>query len=587
MNTSLYKKNIHIVKQRWPELGLRLEKTLVPTELKILRTNSRYPTLALDTGERMFLFHSREHPLKEAVNQLSGLSIPSEKNLLLLGTGLGYHLQVLSDLIPKETYVILIEQYLPIFKLALQYSNLIKFLAHPHLVLLVGYEPEEIFENLKGYIFHLANNDLIELKHDTSYLLFRDYYDRVLQRIRDLIVWGKKNFEAGVRFRRSYQRNIIHNLPFFLSSPGISHIDLDGKPVVISAAGPSLEKSFSILKKYQKKIFLISVDTALKPLLRESILPDLVISIDPTEKNYCHFQGLEENPLLKEVPMVIDPQVYHLIPKTYPGPVFSPRLIDSKIHDYFSNIVPDKGSLVKGMSVAHSALALALSIRAGKIIFVGLDLSFLPNATHVKGTANFSSSLSGRRLMEVQGREGKVITDDVFFSYIKHFEVEISKINIPIYNASFGAYIQGMEFIYPEKIISLAQIEEKPSVFTSLWNPPPRDLIEEKVSYLTQTLERIKDISEEVLTDDRKEKYISTYSQLRKFGVIIDIIEETMESTAVLLANRSLWRGREIEDKFRFYFEQLQTHCNFLLKEVKDADIVGRTGRCIHNRRAH
>ncbi len=574
MSASKYGENISIIKKRWPKLAAQLDKTPVPRELKLLRTNSRYPTLGLDIGEKMFLFHSKDHPLKEAQNQLSKVVIPSEKNVLILGTGLGYHLQVMADILHRENFVFLIEQHPPIFKLALQWVDLKAFLSHPHLVPLIGKDPEQVFEYLKGYIFHLANNDLVELKHDTSYLLFRDYYDRVLARIRDLIVWGKKNFEAGVRFRREYQKNIIYNLPFYLFSPGISHINLDGQPVVIAAAGPSLEKAFSVLRETQKKIFLISVDTALKPLLRESILPDLVISIDPTEKNYSHFQGLEDESALLNVPLVIDPQVYYRIPENYIGPVFSPRLLDSKIHDFFSDLVPDKGVISKGMSVAHSALSLALSVGAGKIIFVGLDLSFLPNATHVKGAANFSSSLSGRKILKVRGRDGDVFTDDVFFSYIKHFEVEISKINIPIYNASFGAYIEGMQFIDPEQIFEL--VSTKNISFPYRWAPPPRNTIEERLLQWSNSLKEINMYSEELLKKDELETYRIGYSRLKRFGVIIDIVEETMEAAAVLLANRSLWKEKELKDKFRFYFEQVNSHCTFLLREVKNADIVGR-----------
>ncbi len=581
MSMFKYKENLSIIRKKWPQLAIELDRTPIPRELKLLRTNSRYPTLGLDIGKKIFLFHSKDHPLKEAQTQLSKVSIPSEKNVLILGTGLGYHLQMVANMLHRESFVFLVEQYIPIFKLALQCADLRTFLSHPHLVPLIGKEPEQIFEQLKGYIFHLANNDLIELKHDTSYLLFRDYYDRVLSRIRDLIVWGKKNFEAGVRFRRQYQKNIIYNLPFYLFSPGISHIGLNGQPVIIAAAGPSLEKAFPVLKRIQRNVFLISVDTALKPLLKESILPDLVVSIDPTEKNYSHFQGLEEESALSNVPLVIDPQVYYRIPENYIGPVFSPRLLDSKIHDFFSDLVPDKGVIAKGMSVAHSALSLALSVGAGKIIFVGLDLSFLPNATHVKGAANFSSSLSGRRILKVRGREGDVLTDDVFFSYIKHFEIEISKINIPIYNASFGAHIEGMQFIDPEQILELGHA--KRNYFSCEWIPPSEDVIEKKIFQWISSIKEINSYVEDLLKKDELDAYRIGYSRLKRFGVIIDIIEETMEAAAVLLANRSLWKEKDMKEKFRFYFEQVNCHCGFLLREVENADIIGRARRCLHH----
>ena len=52
-------------------------------------------------------------------------------------------------------------------------------------------------------------------------------------------------------------------------------------PVVIVAAGPSLDKNIHILKEFQGKCLIICVDIVLFKLIENGIRPDFVINIDP------------------------------------------------------------------------------------------------------------------------------------------------------------------------------------------------------------------------------------------------------------------------------------------------------------------
>ncbi|HRZ18851.1 MAG TPA: DUF115 domain-containing protein [Methanofastidiosum sp.] len=52
-------------------------------------------------------------------------------------------------------------------------------------------------------------------------------------------------------------------------------------PVVLVAAGPSLDKNLHILKDYQDKCIICCVDVVVFKLLKEGIKPDFVINIDP------------------------------------------------------------------------------------------------------------------------------------------------------------------------------------------------------------------------------------------------------------------------------------------------------------------
>ncbi len=570
----VFQDNLQVLRKRWPEIASKVTSTRPPGELKLLSTRSRWPSLALYLGQRRFLFHSLEHPVKEAREQLAGLTIPEDKNVLLLGFGLGYHVLEVLRKLPRESQFVVVEQHPPILRLAMQVLDLRPLFADRRLMLFLDDTPEEIFSQLKLKVFQLVNNDLIVLRHDTSYLLFRDYYDEVEARIRDLIVWGKKNFEAGARYRRQYQRNIIRNLRFFLLHPGLDHLRGEGTVAVV-APGPSLERAFAVLREVKGKVPIVAVDTALKPLLMRGIRPDLVVSIDPTELNYIHFEGLSPSET-EDIALVIDPQVFFRIPASWAGEVFSPPLADSKIHQLFSDIVGKRVFIEKGMSVSHSAFYFAKALGAEEIVFLGLDLSFKKDATHVSGSANFSSDISNRRLLTVPGRGGDVITDDVFFSYIKHFEVELANAGVRVFNASYGARIKGMEFVDPEFLLqrsgSIARVPISP-------REGVEDLVQRAEARLRDWIEGTEEIEKiaSVLAEERDLVRLKDgYFRLRDYGVIIDILEETMESTAILLASRRLWTEKGAEEKFRFYFQSLASTARFILEEVRNADIVRR-----------
>ncbi len=588
---SFWKDNLRALKARYPELADLVLKARPPAELKIIKTRSRYPSIALDLGGKYAFFHSRENPMKEAEEQLGGVDFPSTANILILGLGLGYHLLALKNKIGRENIIIVVEQYPEIFRLALELLDLREIILDKNILLFVGRRPEEIFESLKTKIFHLVNNDLTVLRHDTCLLLFRDYYEAVEKMVGELIVWGKKNLEAGVRFRRLYQKNIIRNLGFYLSSQGLDFMHSPGGSVIIAAAGPSLGRSYGVLRRLQGKVPIISVDTAIYPLISNGIVPSIAISIDPQEVNYMHFERVNKMERLDTI-LVIDPQVYYKIPRNFPGRIVCPGLRDSKIISLFYPVVGDKGWISKGMSVAHSAFSLALSLGFENIIFVGLDLSFSEDGSHVNEAANFVKDFStGRNLVKVKGKNGTVVTDDVFFAYIKHFEVEVSKASARCFNASNGAQISGMPFIEVEDIEGL--VDDMSDYLSGLSREGAysfEDEAREKVTRLVEDwvrqTEEIGRQAQDLLDNMDLEKAKQMYSDLRRYGVIIDILEETMEAAAVMLSSRRIWKDKADIEKFRLYFQELAAASRFIVKEVSDEDIIGWAGRCIYGGRS-
>ena len=51
-------------------------------------------------------------------------------------------------------------------------------------------------------------------------------------------------------------------------------------PAFVVSAGPSLNKNIKELRRAKNKSFIIAVDTAVKPLLQEGIVPDMFATLD-------------------------------------------------------------------------------------------------------------------------------------------------------------------------------------------------------------------------------------------------------------------------------------------------------------------
>jgi hypothetical protein len=107
------------------------------------------------------------------------------------------------------------------------------------------------------------------------------------------------------RFARIWVKNFSINLKKIKETILVSSLyNRFRGPVVIAGAGPSLDGVIDDIKAARKRIFLLATDAAVKPLMHNDVIPDLIISIDPQPSVYLHFQGLNRKSL-EEIPAVL------------------------------------------------------------------------------------------------------------------------------------------------------------------------------------------------------------------------------------------------------------------------------------------
>jgi hypothetical protein len=244
-------------------------------------------------GKKIYL-HSRYNPLKEAEN-LKDKFIPDKFNMvIILGSGLGYHLLALKEIIDKYYKIIIVDIIKDIEKEIaknpdtgfLAKSSRIKFLTGAHTNEIEDFLNMEIdFNEIKGI-------DVIE--HSSSVTAFNSYYNEIKNTIRVIINKKAGNAATQKAFGSLYLKNIFKNFNIFSSLYSVSVFfkTMLDYPALVIASGPGMEDHLKEIKASQNKFFIIAADSAINTLIRNEIFADFFMSVDPQPFTAEHLLGV-------------------------------------------------------------------------------------------------------------------------------------------------------------------------------------------------------------------------------------------------------------------------------------------------------
>lgn len=247
-------------------------------------------------------------------------------------------------------------------------------------------------------------------------------------------------------------KNIIRNTGNILQSTPPSQIFqkqlYQGKPAIIVAAGPSLHKQLPLLKKMQGKALIFCVDTALKVLLTEGIIPDAVTTAERIPRVYEWFY--KDIPLQEKTVFIGLPFVDQRIFDKFQYKVISYRKRES-ICNWVGEIYDAEALMEIGLSCAHVGFSFAHALGCSPIVLIGQDLAYAQDGSgHTSGTSyeehkEFIKQADEQRALKVRGYYGdEVYTDEMWNQFRVWYERSIHLIDTKVYNCTEGgAYIQG------------------------------------------------------------------------------------------------------------------------------------------------
>ncbi|MDR0706279.1 MAG: DUF115 domain-containing protein [Treponema sp.] len=516
----VWTKNAAVITQFFPGLVEQIANTetppgappQAPLALRLETAADGEPTLVVNG---MYI-HSKREPAREGGRLAARLTDGGAKGgsscgvIVALGFGLGYAVVSAAEKCGNNRPIIIVEKHPEVLKKAFETRDFTGFLSkNPIIFVLGGAKGADgaeaaIFGALS--FFNEKNGKtsagVCILKNRALVQLDEAWYTGVERRIH---TWQTKDTvnEATVkRFGDRWTRNFLKNSVIsdcVCAYPGISRLKGLLKreiPLLLVAAGPSLDDAAGLLPAFAERCAVVGVDTSLNYLLRSGVDPDWIVSGDAQYWNSRHLDRMGASNACLITESAIYPPTLRHGKRTFlfATPLPFGKRIEEK--------VDPKGRLGSGGSVATTAFDFCLELEPSVIFIAGLDLSFPHYKTHFKDaffekqanaqasrlcpseTRSFRALRDGDPFYARAANGGKALTDKRLALYAAWFENRLfamysarSPHTVAVYSLSEeGLAINGLQTVRAGALLSLpARGAEIRSLLQSAFDKIERD----------------------------------------------------------------------------------------------------------------
>jgi len=406
--------------------------------------------------------HSRFDPGREG-RRLAN-ETPGDGTLVALGFGLGYTVEAACEA-GTDRAIIIAEKNPGLLALALCARDLTRLLGRE----LIAFSVPASSGSVCAALDAMGGKPVI-----LSCRAFRDldpvWYDGVEQVLRTMTAKDEINSATLRRFGKRWIRNLGTNLEAIRDLPGISRLAgvLADLPVLLVAAGPTLDECLPYLADLSRRAALVVVDTALRSVLAAGVQPDFIVVVDPQYWNARHLDRCSA----PYSTLITESAVYPAVLRMDSGRSF---LCSSlfPLGSFVENRVDPKGSLGAGGSVATTAWDFARVLGASPLWVAGLDLGFPDLKTHFRGalfeervhseanrvdtgeTRSFRALRDGKPFYALDRSGGRLLTDKRLSLYAAWFEARFARYpEARLFSLSpKGLRIKGMEVISVEGLM--------------------------------------------------------------------------------------------------------------------------------------
>ena len=424
--------------------------------VECLSAKNGMPTMrvAAPGSDAAVFFHSAYDPVAEAGQWADGLDFSKDCVVVLLGFGMGYYADEILERITEDSSVLFVERDVTVLREAMKRRDLQHIFRSSRAFFAVG--PDDLRVSMMFRNLYDPRKEPIPLvaSHIPSTLLFPGFYGKMPAQIRDDFMWLVKNIGTIVSLSPMWHSNSLHNLPAAARSPGVLPLRglFKGRPAIVVAAGPSLNKNIHHIKKAVGKALIVSVGTALKPLQKHGIKPHIAVTVDGSFKTYPQFDGVD----LEDIYLVSNLSAYPKVVGSFPDRCFIWDNTNPMI-DWLGSFTGEKGSVAAGGTVSITAMDVAALCGCGPVITVGLDMSFTEEGrTHADETIHAKRQVEVDDLRRVPGNYAETVpTTTIFYTYLRSVEqyVRSRPDNVFVNATEGGARIEGMQLMHLDEAV--------------------------------------------------------------------------------------------------------------------------------------
>ncbi|RPI71326.1 MAG: DUF115 domain-containing protein, partial [Desulfobacteraceae bacterium] len=454
---SHFNDNLKVLEKKNPALAEFLQGIQIPDSFSIVKARNGLPTVRFDseTGRSHWL-HSDADPLAEARRQLDGLSFKNPDATVLFGFGLGYLAREIAARKEPEHVLCIAERFPALLKLAMEQTDLTLLLSSTNVYFFLEQSATRMLDGFKPLQLKAVSGDIHKLMAPAFLLLYDDYYAEIEKKLNEHVSSLRFDFRHFTFFQYELLGHVLENIPAMLGAVALDELKgiLQGQPVLVIAAGPSLDEHLERLRTCADDYFIICADAALKPLLKYRITPDLVATCDPTALNIRKIDSISAESLTS-LPLLFRADAQPLLIEHFTGPNL---LVDGD--SSLSHWLVNRGRRVIGFdkyqNVAHLAFQAARFMGADPIILIGLDFSFPKEQAHASDcTSPWGLDQCKGLLRFYPGTDGAPVkTLDSFISYIHRLEQDIESTRARCLNCSeHGARIRGTRAVPLDRVL--------------------------------------------------------------------------------------------------------------------------------------
>lgn len=409
---------------------------------------------------------SKYDPLKEAkyfVNNIGNYN--KDTVFIIYGLALGYHIIELNKKVESYNKILIIEPNENIFKKALEIEEVNEQLKQYNIYCFVGSDKYNLRQFYKTHINENNINNIIFKVFSSYDRIYCELYKQTIISYKKCLEDVQLNINTTKFYSYEFTKNVFENLKYIYKNSKITQLkkQFEHIPAIIVSGGPSLEKNIKQLKEVKGKALIIAGGRTLNTLLDNDIIPDLVVSIDPSKAVY---ELIKQN-LSCDIPLVTLVVSQSDIVREYKGEKIF--INDMNFREFINDMIGEEiGVISQGGSVANTSLSLADYMGCEPLILIGQDLAYTDDKLHADSTvcekiedkSNSSLSINRFEVEDVHGN--KVYTDIMMMNFLIWFEVYIKEHTdkLVIDATEGGAKIKGTEIISLKETIKKYCTEE-------------------------------------------------------------------------------------------------------------------------------
>jgi hypothetical protein len=524
--------NINFLKKRFPNVWnyyKAVEDQVDVTQYEVTPSKSGVPYVKVTMDNKETYIHSKYNPIEEAERWVNKYEDDMEQydHVLFYGVGLGYQIDVLMNRCPDKGYSI----YEPDFNMFYQ------LLCHKRLDQFPTKNLKNLYVEYAEALGAVAIMEMTELLLKNVLIIVHPVYERLfeqktklfLQNFKDFLI-SKKNGQATSKaYERLWTVNSLYNFTKVLETQNVirekKHL-FEGKPIIMVAAGPSLEDEIENLRhiKQEGLAYIFSVGSANKALIKNGIYPDAVTSYDPNTYNHLVFEEIITQNL--PIPLIFGTSMGYKTVQLYPGPMLYMITNQDTVAPYYLNTDPDE--IVKDApTIAAITLQLIAKLGCENIILVGQNFGYRNDQYYAKGIEyayRQSEQLSEIEKQDLIWTEG-VNGDQIRTSYshnlgrtqMEGFLAEIP--NVKVFNTTKGgARIKGTEYRTLDEIIeqSLDVRVVDPNWYEGTKTKYNREFLLQQANQMKAEYESFSDLFNRMLSILRKMDALSKFNEVKQ-----------------------------------------------------------------------